>query len=192
MALNVIPRMTDMTRSLRTLALLVAATACTKSPAPPADTTAAVPAVHGATNDSAFAGVQSRGADVMGVDQYTSAHVFESLPDGGRIILERPSAGDSAGIATIRAHMREITAAFARGDFAAPGLVHAQQVPGTKVMAERARTPQYQAIDRPRGAEVRITTHDPPALAAVHEFLAFQRADHRAAGHAGDHAGMSH
>jgi hypothetical protein len=37
---------------------------------------------------------------------------------------------------------------------------------------------------------VRITTTDPAALAAVHEFLAFQRADHRAAGHEGmTHAG---
>jgi hypothetical protein len=66
--------------------------------------------------------------------------------------------------------------------------VHAQQVPGTKVMAARAATLHYGAVDRPRGAEVRITTHDPEALAAVHEFLAFQRADHRAAGHEGMHA----
>jgi hypothetical protein len=188
MALNDIPRMTDMTRSLRTLALLVAATACTKTPAPPADTTAAVHAAHGATNDSAFAGVQSRGEGVMGVNQYTSQHVFETLPDGGRIILERPSEKDTADIRTIRAHMHEIAAAFARGDFSAPGLVHAQQVPGTKVMAARAATLHYEAVDRPRGAEVRITTHDPESLAAVHEFLAFQRADHRAAGHEGMHA----
>jgi len=31
--------------------------------------------------------MQSRGAHVMGVDQYTSAHVFEDLPDGGRVVL---------------------------------------------------------------------------------------------------------
>lgn len=127
----------------------------------------------------------------MGVDQYTSTHVFESLPEGGRIILERPTETDSADIATIRAHMRQIAGAFARGDFSAPGLVHAQQVPGTAVMVARAATLRYEAIDRPRGAEVRITTTDPVSLAAVHEFLAFQRADHRAAGHEG-HASMSH
>ena len=175
-----------------TIALLAAAIGCTRHSGAGADTLAAVQAAHGATNDSAFAGVQSRGMGVMGVDQATSAHVFESLPDGGRIILERPSASDSAGIATIRAHMREIAGAFARGDFTAPGLVHARQVPGTKVMAARAAALDYLAIDRPRGAEVRITTRDRAALAAVHEFLAFQRADHRAAGHEGDHSGMSH
>jgi len=179
-------------RTCITLVLLPVASACTRKPEQQADTLAAVHAAHGATNDSAFAGVQSRGADVMGVDQYTSAHVFESLPDGGRIILERPSEGDHADITTIRAHMREIATAFSRGDFTAPGMVHAQEVPGTAVMAQRAPTLRYQAIDRPRGAEVRITTQDAVALAAVHEFLAFQRADHRAAGQEGGHAGMSH
>ena len=28
--------------------------------------------------------MQTRGVHVMGVDQYTSAHVFEDLADGGR------------------------------------------------------------------------------------------------------------
>ena len=149
------------------------------------DTTAAIAAARGASNDSAFRDVQSRGAGVMGVDQYTSAHVFESLPDGGRIILERPSIGDTAGIRTIRAHMREIAGQFRRGDFTAPFLVHAQAVPGTPEMARLATVIEYVAADRPRGAELRLTTRDPAALKAIHEFLAFQRADHRAAGHEG-------
>lgn len=119
----------------------------------------------------------------MGVDQYTSKHVFEDLPDGGRIVLDRDDSSDVAAILTIRTHMRDIEAAFQKGDFAAPGLVHAQVVPGTKVMSERRATITYRAEDRPRGAEVRIRTSDPQALAAVHEFLAFQRMDHRAAGH---------
>ena len=133
--------------------------------------------------DTAFAAVQARGRGVMGVDQYTSAHVFEDLPDGGRIVLDRDATSDTAGVATIRAHMREIAAQFARGDFTNPSLVHARDVPGTAVMAARATTLSYTAADRPRGAEVRIRSADPVAVKAVHEFLAFQRADHRAAGH---------
>ena len=152
------------------------------------DTAAAIAAARGASDDSAFRDVQRRGAGVMGVDQYTSAHVFESLPHGGRIILERPSTGDTAGIRTIRAHMREIAGQFRRGDFSAPFLVHAQAVPGTPEMARLAATIDYVAADRPRGAELRLTTRDPAALDAIHEFLAFQRADHRAARHEG-HAG---
>jgi hypothetical protein len=48
------------------------------------------------SSDSSFAKLQQRGATVMGVDQYTSQHVFEPLPTGGRIVLQRKEA-DSAG-----------------------------------------------------------------------------------------------
>lgn len=133
--------------------------------------------------DTSFAGTQARGAMVMGVNQYTSTHVFEDLPDGGRIVLERDNAADTTGIAAIRAHMRDIAAAFQAGDFAAPFQVHAQTVPGTAVMAARRARLTYTVRDRPRGAEVRIRTTDATAIAAVHTFLAFQRAAHRAAGH---------
>ena len=73
--------------------------------------------------------------------------------------------------------------AFAAGDFTQPFQVHAEQVPGTAVMAARSARIAYQAIDRPRGAEVRIVTTDPTAVSAVHAFLAFQRGAHHAAGH---------
>lgn len=135
--------------------------------------------------DTSFAATQQRGARVMGVDQYTSTHVFEDLPDGGRIILERDDAGDSAGIATIREHMRTIASDFRAGEFSKPFAVHAGQVPGTAVMAARHGSITYEPIERPRGAEVRIRTTDSAAVRAVHEFLAYQRGAHHAAGHEG-------
>jgi hypothetical protein len=133
--------------------------------------------------DTGFAGVEARGQAVMGVDQYTSQHVFEDLPDGGRVVLERDDASDSVGIATIRTHMQEIARRFASGDFALPGLVHDREVPGTDVMATRREGITYTEVDRPRGAELRIVSEDSVALAAIHQFLAFQRMDHHAAGH---------
>lgn len=137
--------------------------------------------------DRAFAALQQRGAMAMGVDQYTSAHVFEPLPDGGRIVLQR-EVEDSVGVATIRAHMRDIAARFAAGDFSLPGFVHAQQVPGTDVMAARRGVITYEADTLPRGGQVRIRTTDAVAVAAIHAFLAFQRMDHRAAAHEHDGA----
>ena len=127
--------------------------------------------------------MQERGRIVMGVDQYTSAHVFEDLPDGGRIVLDGEGAEDTSAIATIRLHMRDIAAAFRAGDFTKPFQVHAQVVPGTTIMAAHRAAITYDVIDRPRGGEVRIRTQDPAAVAAVHEFLAFQRSGHHAAGH---------
>jgi hypothetical protein len=118
----------------------------------------------------------------MGVDQYTSSHVFEPLPDGGRIVLQRDEV-DSAGTATIRAHLADIAGRFSAGDFRIPGFVHAQEVPGTREMAARRAVIRYQADTLPRGGMVRITSSDSVAIAAIHEFLAFQRMDHRAGVH---------
>jgi len=131
--------------------------------------------------DTSFAAVQRRGKQAMGVDQYTSTHKFDALPDGGRIELQRDT-DDKEGIATIRAHMLHIAKAFPSGDFSTPAFVHMQDVPGTKTMAAKRSLIKYEAHDLPRGGEVRITTKDPEALKAIHEFMAFQRSDHHAGG----------
>jgi hypothetical protein len=134
-------------------------------------------------SDSAFALLQQRGESVMGVDQYTSQHVFEPLANGGRIILQRKE-DDISGTATIRAHMRTIAAAFSKGDFALPGVVHAMSnVPGTAQMKELRSEISYTPRDLPRGGEVVIASNNPKAVAAIHDFLAFQRMDHRAGMH---------
>ena len=132
--------------------------------------------------DSGFAGVQARGAAAMGVNQYTSHHVFEPLDDGGRIELQRDAA-DSAGTAQIRRHMQLIAARFAAGDFALPGFVHARDVPGTDIMSARRAAITYAVETLPLGAAVRIRTTDSAAIGAIHEFLAFQRQDHHAGAH---------
>ena len=49
---------------------------------------------HGA--DTGFAAMQQRGKMAMGVDQTTSTHRFDALPDGGRIELQRDT-DDSLG-----------------------------------------------------------------------------------------------
>lgn len=144
-------------------------------------TLAAAPAAalsQHAHHDSAFKALQRRGARVMGVDQYTSMHQFEALADGGRIELQR-DVDDSAGVRTIREHLRTIARQFAAGDFSASTTVHARDVPGTAVMRARRAAIRYEFRSLPRGGEVRITTRDPVAVRAVHEFLVFQRADHR-------------
>lgn len=130
--------------------------------------------------DEAFAALQKRGETYMGVDQYTSTHAFEDLADGGRIMLGRDST-DSAGVATIRSHLQQITRAFRDGDFNIPMLVHAEHVPGTDVMARRHERIEYEFSEVPGGGQIRIRTSDPMALTAVRAFLAFQRDEHRTA-----------
>jgi hypothetical protein len=135
-----------------------------------------------AAADAGFAATQARGGVAMEVDQYTSTHLFQPLPDGGRIELQR-DVPDSAGRARILAHMGLIAEAFAAGDFRLPGFVHAREVPGTRMMAVEREKISYAVESLPRGAAVRLRTSDSAAVEAIHRFLAFQRMDHRAGPH---------
>lgn len=169
-------------RRVTGLGLLLAA-AC--APGPDQDAVRAEARRREAAADSGFAAVQERGRAAMGVDQYTSTHRFDPLSDGGRIELQRDTA-DSVGRARILAHLGEIAAAFAAGDFAVPGFVHAREVPGTEVMAARRDEISYVVESLPRGGALRLRTADSSAVEAIHEFLAFQRRDHRAGPHHGE------
>ncbi len=133
-------------------------------------------------SEAPFAALQARGQVAMGVDQYTSSHVFDALPDGGRIELQR-DVEDPEGAATIRQHLQDIAVRFKAGDFQVPGFVHAQEVPGTEIMTRKRDRITYTYADLPRGGQIRITTEDMQAIAAIHDFMAFQRQDHHAGGH---------
>jgi len=149
---------------------------------PPTDTTAMGRAGHAVGKpDTVFAAMQIRGGKAMGVDQYTSTHKFDALPDGGRIELQR-DVDDGAGVAQIRAHLQSIAKAFKSGDFSSPAFVHMHTVPGTEVMAAKRDVISYTYRELPRGGEVRIVTKDPAALKAIYEFMEFQRQDHHAGG----------
>jgi hypothetical protein len=138
-------------------------------------------AMHGGKTskpDSSFAALQRRGQMAMGVDQYASVHHFDVLPNGGRIALQMKSE-DSLGTAQIRAHLKLIQHAFEAGDFSTPEFVHMRAMPGTAVMAQRRSSISYEYTDLPRGGELRIVTKDPEVLAAIAQFLAAQRTDHK-------------
>jgi hypothetical protein len=142
------------------------------------------------TRDTGFAALQQRGKMVMGVDQYTSLHRFDDLPDGGRIVLTR-SAVDTAGVQTIRAHLADIARAFAAGDFGHTMAVHQHELPGTAVMRERRTAIRYRVDTLAGGGAVRITTRDTAAVRAIHLFLAAQRGEHHAGGPTAD-SGAAH
>ena len=172
--------------SNRLIVAAIALLACTPAPRESADSVPHAvhdPAMHEThtgtgARDSSFAALQARGALGMGVDQYTSAHTFEPLADGGRISLRR-TVDDSAGVEQIRTHMQTIAAAFSAGNFTIPRFVHAGTVPGIDVMAARRSMIVYRSAPIANGAEMVITTRDAVAIEAIHRFLAFQRREHR-------------
>jgi len=69
----------------------------------------------------------------------------------------------------------------AAGDFRLPpGGVSSHEAPGTQVMTAKRAAIRYAARPLPRGAEVVISGRDPSAVDAIHAFLRFHEAEHRA------------
>jgi hypothetical protein len=123
--------------------------------------------------------LNARGAHVMGFDQDKTVHEFRLHTDGGAIDIRTRDAADRANLAAIRAHLPHIAQMFADGNFEAPMLIHATDVPGTREMSTVKDRIRFKYVETGRGGRVDIFTIDPEALTAVHAFLRFQIADHR-------------
>jgi hypothetical protein len=113
-----------------------------------------------------------------------ATHQFQALPNGGAIEIQ---AGDAAGIAHVREHLQEVTAAFTATNPPAELVEHVKCMPGGATMLAKRSTLTLAYRELPRGAELRITTADAEALKAVHEFIAFQR-EHTGGAAAAAHA----
>jgi hypothetical protein len=122
--------------------------------------------------------LDSRGAMVMGFDQEKTTHHFLLYRDGGAIDVSANEDSDVKSRDAIRSHLPHIAQMFGEGNFAAPMLVHASDVPGTAELAKRKDRVQYKYVETRRGGRVDIVTTDETALRALHEFLRFQIRDH--------------
>jgi hypothetical protein len=102
--------------------------------------------------------MNTRGTHVMGFDQSKTTHHFTLTKTGGIIKVQANDPSDAASRDHIRMHLEHISKAFAQGDF-------------TKIT--------YQFESTPTGAKVIITTADPKASEAVHDYLRYQIREHK-------------
>jgi len=124
-------------------------------------------------------GVDERGDKAMGFSHEKTTHHFRITPEGGAIEVTAKDANDLASRDQIRGHLTHIVKLFAAGDFELPMFVHDRKPPGVDVMQQKKGKVSYRYEEIDKGARVLITTADPDALRAVHEFLRFQITDHR-------------
>ncbi len=122
--------------------------------------------------------MEHRGDAVMGFSHETTTHAFKLTDDGGAIEVLANDPNDAKSIEAIRAHLREIAKAFAKGDFSKPKAIHEELPDGAAEMRELRATIKYDYAETERGGRVRITTSDARALDAVHRFLKFQVREH--------------
>jgi len=120
-----------------------------------------------------------RGDHVMGFSHDKTTHHFELTQDGGIIEVRANDVGDTQTRDQIRGHFHHIVQMFALGNFQAPMLVHARDVPGTAVMAQLKDKLHWDLQETPRGTKIMVTADNKASLDAVHEFLRFQIADHK-------------
>ncbi|HEY2712839.1 MAG TPA: hypothetical protein VGI60_10020 [Chthoniobacterales bacterium] len=142
-----------------------------------------------ATDDTAMAGcpmhvdhakgVDQRGDKAMGFSHDKTTHHFRITQDGGTIEVTAKNANDQTSRDQIRGHLAHIAKLFAAGNFEIPMFVHDRKPPGVDVMQNKKDKVSYRYEEIEKGARVLITTSDPDALRAVHEFLRFQITDHR-------------
>lgn len=130
-------------------------------------------------HDAHLAALNARGEKAMGFSQTETTHHFILKPDGGLIQVEVKDAEDAQNREHIRQHLAHVARAFAAGDFDTPMLVHERVPPGVPVMQRLSSEIAYVYEETERGARVRIKTRNAEALAAVHDFLRFQIADHQ-------------
>ncbi len=133
---------------------------------------AAVPAAH-------YAGVNKRGDQAMGFDHSKTRHHLRLYADGGTIGVEANDPSDTQSRDAIRRHTQMIRGMFAGGNFDLPMLTHATTPPGMQTMQRLRKDVHYTYEETPRGAQVRLSTRNPKALQAIHQFLRFQIRDHR-------------
>jgi hypothetical protein len=126
-----------------------------------------------------FHGVDERGDKGMGFSHKMTGHHFHLLADGGAIEVEANNPSDASSQKAIQQHMTMIAGKFSQGDFSLPMFIHATNPPGMETMKRLKHEITYAAENTARGAQVKITTKNPEAVNAIHEFLRFQITEHR-------------
>jgi hypothetical protein len=118
--------------------------------------------------------MEKRGNEAMGFEQARAVHHFRLLRDGGAIQVEARDPADTETIAHVRAHLEQIASGFARGDFSPATHTHGQIPPGVPAMQRLKTQIHYAYSPIARGGRVRISSKNPEAIRAIHEFLRFQ------------------
>jgi hypothetical protein len=127
--------------------------------------------------DAAHAAVNSRGDVAMGFEHAKTTHHFILRPYGGDIDVSADAAADTSSRDRIRHHLSMIQKKFSAGDFTDPMFIHGRVPPGVTEM--KAGHVRYEYETTPQGARLKISSSDEKTVAAIHEFLKFQIADHQ-------------
>jgi len=120
-----------------------------------------------------------RGTVAMGFNQSKISHQFKPTPTGGEILITALNNSDTEMIKQIKNHISVIQKEFSSGNFTKPFYIHAQDVPGTKIMGEKNDFIKYSINQTINGSALILETKDKELINAIHQFMEFQRTEHK-------------
>ncbi len=126
--------------------------------------------------------VHSASHDVMPFDMSKTLHVFIMNEQGGiQKVVAREDAG-AEQIGLIRQHLKQEAEAFAKGDFADPGLLHGATMPGLADIVASASAGKMQITysPMPSGAQITFQAADLHTITAIHRWFGAQLSEHGA------------
>jgi hypothetical protein len=135
--------------------------------------------MSGMHDEKHYEDVNKHGDMAMGFSHLQTTHHFVLTPSGGFIEVQTNDPKDTTSRDQIRTHLRHIAKAFKDGDFSSPEMTHSRVPPGVPNMQRLKGDIEYKYAETKTGGKVLISTKDPEALKAIHEFLRFQIEDHR-------------
>jgi hypothetical protein len=115
---------------------------------------------------------------VMGFNQNKIVHQFVATPSGGKIIILALNGSDKQTINQIKDHVMDIRKEFSEGNFTKPFFIHAQEVPGTKIMSEKKDLIKYNILEMKNGFSLVLTTNNKELIDAIRQFVEFQARGH--------------
>jgi hypothetical protein len=131
-----------------------------------------------ATSNETMSLMMKRGDIVMGFDQNKISHQFSGNAAGGEITITALNGSDIETIKQIQTHILDIQKEFSVGNFTRPFFIHAEEVPGTKVMAEKKDLIKYDMSQMKNGSRLVLTANNTDLINAINEFMKFQAGEH--------------
>jgi hypothetical protein len=129
-------------------------------------------------SSSSTMSMMERGDIAMGFNQNKIEHNFMSTSSGGAIVITALNINDTETIQQIKDHTLDIQKEFLQGNFTKPFFIHAEEVPGTKVMTEKKDLINYSTWNLRNGSILILDTRDGEVTNAIHQFMNYQGNQH--------------
>ena len=122
--------------------------------------------------------IRSKSAEVMPFSLDKTTHYFSKTENGGVEEVSVKSESEGGEIELIRAHLKEISLDFTKGDYSKVKYIHGGSMPGIKVLEKNFRDVEIIYSESAKGARIEYKSNRKEIINAIHNWFDAQLADH--------------